>query len=61
MKLDKSKIKHPLSPPSIPAKSKRKRDEIADSESGAEDVASDDDYGWEAEDETLQPEGGAEA
>ena len=54
--LDEAKIASNLSPTLVPTSLKRKRDEVADSESEAEDAGSDQEFGWGDTEETLQPD-----
>ena len=56
VKLDKSQLRCQITAETMATNPKRKRDEIADSESEDEDARSDREFGWGAEDETLQAE-----
>ena len=56
VKLDKSQLRCQITAETMAMNPKRKRDEIADSESEDEDARSDREFGWGAEDETMQAE-----
>ena len=58
--LDKSEIAAQVSPPLPEVSLKRKRDEIADSESDDGDAGSDQEFGWGADDEALHTDPVAE-
>ena len=55
MKLDYVEIRRNASPVLQASTLKRKRDEIADSQSDDGTAASDEEFGWAGEDEILDP------
>ena len=55
--MDRAKIRLNSSPPLPPTSIKRKRGEIADSESEEGEAASDQEFGWAVDDNALSIEG----